>query len=206
MNELKFRKAIRSDIEQIVDIIIGEPEQVSTQVGMKLFGIKQMTQTKRFFTAMSKATENWRFTTLAEMNGEIVGILQISDASLKMTLGLLITAVFLYGPFFMRKLIPRIQLQKRVQTQAPPDAYKIAELHVSLSHRGQGIGSRLLNYAEQDARATGYTKMALQTWTSNPARNLYERNGFTIVDTRTDEEFEHLTGTSGNHLMVKELH
>ncbi|MCP4426121.1 MAG: hypothetical protein GY803_16635, partial [Chloroflexi bacterium] len=60
MIELAFRKATRADIDQIVDIIIGESDQVSTQVGMKLFGIEQAANMKRFFKAMAKATENWR--------------------------------------------------------------------------------------------------------------------------------------------------
>ncbi|MCP5095748.1 MAG: GNAT family N-acetyltransferase [Chloroflexi bacterium] len=205
MTAVSFRKATRDDIDQIVDIMIGDPNQVSTQVGMKLFGIKTVSQAKRLFKAMAKASENWRTTTLAEMNGDVVGMLQVSEGSLKMTVGVVGTAVFLYGPFFMRKLLPRIKLQQRVQTQAPPDAYKIAELHVAPAYRGQGIGSKLLTYAEQDARTTSHTKMALQTWTSNPAQALYERHGFKITNTRTDIQFEQLTGTSGNHLMVKTL-
>ena len=139
------------------------------------------------------------------MNNEVVGILQVSDASLQMTPGLFLTAVLLYGPFFMRKLKPRIKLQQRVQTYAPVGAYKIAELHVAPNYRGRGFGKQLLMYAEKDAQATGYSLMALQTWTSNPAKAFYERFGFTIADTRTDEEFERLTGTAGNHLMIKEV-
>lgn len=205
MTELIFRPATKADIEKIVEIMIGEPNQVSTQIGMRMFGIQTMSQAKRLFGTMAKSSENWRFTTLAETNGEVVGILQVSEGSLHMTPRLMITAVLLYGPFFMRKLMPRIQLQQRVQTEPLADAYKIAELHVAPSCRGVGIGSKLLDYAEQEARAAGYSQMALQTWVTNPARQLYERHGFQVVDTRTDAEFEQLTGTPGNYLMVKEL-
>ena len=205
MTKLTFRPATKADTDKIVDIIIGEPDQVSTQIGMRMFGIQTMSQAKRLFGTMAKSTENWRFTTLAEMDGEIVGILQVSEGSLRMTPRLMITAVLLYGPFFMRKLMPRIQLQQRVQTEPPANAYKIAELHVAPAYRGHGIGGKLLDYAEQDARAAGYSQMALQTWMTNPARQLYERHGFKVVDTRTDAEFEQLTGTPGNYLMVKTL-
>lgn len=47
--------------------------------------------------------------------------------------------------------------------------------------------------------------MSLQTWTVNPAVHLYERAGFKIVETCTDEGFKELAGAEGNHLMVKGL-
>ena len=205
MPKLTFRQANENDIKQIVDIIIGDPNQLTTKVGMKLYSFTEISQARRLFTVMAKATENWRTTTLAEMNNEVVGILQVSGASLRMTPGLFITAVLLYGPFFMRKLMPRIQIQKRIQTYAPENAYKIAELHVAPSYRRQGIGGQLLTYAEKDARATNHSLMALQTWTNNPAKMFYEHFGFTVTDTKTDDEFERLTGATGNYLMIKEL-
>ena len=47
--------------------------------------------------------------------------------------------------------------------------------------------------------------MSLSTNTANPARRLYERHGFRIVETRTDSTYERLTGIEGRHLMVKAL-
>jgi len=41
--------------------------------------------------------------------------------------------------------------------------------------------------------------------TVNPARRLYERHGFGVVETRTDPTYERYTGIAGRHLMVKEL-
>ena len=54
MTDLTFCPATQDDIEQIVDIIIGDPNQLSTQVGMKLFGITRLSQAKRLFTAMAQ--------------------------------------------------------------------------------------------------------------------------------------------------------
>ena len=56
-----------------------------------------------------------------------------------------------------------------------------------------------------EARQRGHSQMALIVTTANPARRLYERHGFRIVETRTDPVYERYTGVSGRHLMVKEL-
>jgi len=47
--------------------------------------------------------------------------------------------------------------------------------------------------------------MSLTTHTSNPARRLYERHGYRVVETRTDPAYERYTGIEGRVLMVKEL-
>ena len=47
--------------------------------------------------------------------------------------------------------------------------------------------------------------MSLVTTVVNPARHLYERQGFKVVETRTDAEYERMTGIPGRNLMVKEL-
>ncbi len=205
MTETTFRHAAKSDTNRIVEILIGDPEQVTTQVGIKLFGVKNVDQLKMVARSMAKATGNWKFTTVAEQNGQVVGFLQVSEASLKMTLGLVFTAIRVYGILFTRELLPRISLLKRVQTDAPADAYIISEIHVAPEYRGQGLGFELLAHGETEARRLGHTTMALQTWTTNPATQLYERFGFKIVETITDDQFKELTGVAGNNLMLKEL-
>jgi len=89
--------------------------------------------------------------------------------------------------------------------KAPVDAYVIAELHVDPPYRNRGIGRAMLRYAEEEARRKGCSVMSLVTHTSNPARRLYERHGFQVVETRTDPDYERYTGIEGRLLMVKEL-
>ncbi len=93
----------------------------------------------------------------------------------------------------------------RVEIGHPPDSYYIGELDVHPEDRNRGIGARLLEYAETEARAEGFGRMSLCTGISNPAQHLYERAGFRIVETRRHPDYERLTGNPGRVLMVKEL-
>jgi ribosomal protein S18 acetylase RimI-like enzyme len=56
----------------------------------------------------------------------------------------------------------------------------ISDLAVDASFEGQGIGRKLLDTAEEWARAKGYRLLALYVFSGNRrARQLYEKYGFT---------------------------
>jgi len=99
----------------------------------------------------------------------------------------------------------RGRARARVAIPPPPDALHIHELHVARELRGRGIGGSVLRYAEEQARARGRPLLSLTTTTSNPARRLYERAGFRVVETRTDPAYRRITGIDGRHLMIKPL-
>jgi len=50
------------------------------------------------------------------------------------------------------------------------------------SKRGHGIGEELLRALLAKARAAGYDRLSLSVEPGNPARKLYERHGFEVVD------------------------
>ena len=50
------------------------------------------------------------------------------------------------------------------------------------SKRGHGIGDELLGALIQKAQAGGYGRLSLSVEPGNPARKLYERHGFAVVD------------------------
>jgi len=53
-------------------------------------------------------------------------------------------------------------------------------------HRGAGIGTRLLAALEQEARLAGFKRVSLSVDTSNPARRLYARCGYSTVSQDED--------------------
>src|SRR5688500_19484824 len=50
------------------------------------------------------------------------------------------------------------------------------------SKRGHGVGDELLQALLAKARAAGYERLSLSVEPGNPARKLYERHGFEVVD------------------------
>jgi GNAT superfamily N-acetyltransferase len=50
------------------------------------------------------------------------------------------------------------------------------------SKRGHGVGDDLLSALIQKAQSAGYERLSLSVEPGNPARKLYERHGFEVVD------------------------
>lgn len=73
------------------------------------------------------------------------------------------------------------------------------QLLVAKDHRGQGIGSRLLNEFERRCRDAGCHKLTLET-AEYQARGFYEKHGFKVACTLRDNKFRR-----NWHLMEKEL-
>ena len=54
------------------------------------------------------------------------------------------------------------------------------------AHRGKGLGRKLMEHLEQDARSRGASQMFLEMRSNNPAEQLYRSCGFLAVGTRKD--------------------
>ncbi len=54
------------------------------------------------------------------------------------------------------------------------------------SKRGHGVGDELLQALCEKAKAAGYERLSLSVEPGNPARKLYERHGFEVVDEGDD--------------------
>ncbi len=95
-------------------------------------------------------------------------------------------------------------LRRRVAFSPLPGAFAIVELYVDETMRNRGIGGRLLDHAEELARGE-WSRMCIETGATNPARRLYERHGFSVIETKTDASYARLTGSPGRILMTKDL-
>jgi ribosomal protein S18 acetylase RimI-like enzyme len=85
-------------------------------------------------------------------------------------------------------------------------AFLLDVLAVDASCRGQGVGSRLLEETETEARRHGYASVTLDVVDENPrAKKLYESVGYERVKHRRLPFYRRLFGISGYTRMVKRL-
>src|SRR5438105_10278254 len=204
MEGLAIRKAIVSDTDRIAELFGGDPgEEASGIAGSRDKAIAFGTGMVR----LPDGPQSWRHTVIAELDGRVVGILMAGGdrKDVRVTPRLVYLALATFGPLGILRLLTRLRARVRVQPKIPNGAFHLAEIDVDPAYRNQGIGGALLGYAEAEARAAGYRLISLTTSTPNPARRLYERNGFRIVATKTDPAYKRYTRIDGRHLMVKEL-
>jgi ribosomal protein S18 acetylase RimI-like enzyme len=201
---LKFRKATPDDTERIAEIIHGEPGQET----VRMCGSVERARAMGYeLVRIPGSAQGWDRSAVGDLDGEVVVVLQAGHqvGGIRVTPKLALKAIRILGPLDAIRLLPRIRAQSRVNAKGRADAYYITELHVHPHHRNRGIGGAALDYAEAEARQRGHARMALSVTMVNPARHLYERHGFRVVETRTDPAYERYTGIPGRHLMVKEL-
>ena len=204
MEGLTFRKAVPGDTNRIAELTAGEPGD--EEIGM--FGDAE--KARKFAMAVVRLPNSpigWERTVLAELDGKVVGMVQFGSDTpgARSTLWLTYLALLEFGPVGILRLLPRMRARRRVQTKAPEGAFNVSQIDVDPEYRNRGIGAALMEYAEAQARAGGYREMSLSTSTSNPARRLYERRGFRVIETKTDKAFERYTGVEGRLQMAKEL-
>lgn len=202
---LTFRRATEDESDLLADMVLGEPEQAARHTMAKLFGAEDAEVFRSLFREVWRAARNWKLSELILVDGEVAGLLQTGDSSMRITPRVVLAAVRAFGLLGSLRLVSRLRLQDRVAPAKPPGAYLVSELHVKPEFQGRGVGGAALERAEEDARKRGFALMALTTLTTNPARRLYERFGFTVEGEAVDAEFERITGAAGNVLYVKRL-
>lgn len=186
-------------------MVFGEPEQETQRVAARLFDVEDVELLRKLFRLTWREAQNWKSSELALVDGVPAGVLQTGGSSMRITPAVVLATLRALGFARTLRLPGRLRIRGRVTPPKPDGAYLVGELHVLPEFRGQGIGAAILEHAEEDARKRGIKLMALSTLTTNPARRLYERFGFTVEDEAIDPEFERITGAAGNVLYVKRL-
>jgi ribosomal protein S18 acetylase RimI-like enzyme len=202
---LTFRRATEDESDLLADIVFGAPEQETRRVAARLFDVEDAELLRQLFRLTWREARNWKSSELALVDDVPAGVLQTGESSMRITPGVVLATVRALGLARTLRLPGRLRIRGRVTPPKPDGAYLVSEIHVLSEFRGRGIGAAILEHAEEDARKRGFALMALTTLTTNPARRLYERFGFTVEGEAVDAEFERITGAAGNVLYVKRL-
>lgn len=205
MTSLRFRPATDAESDLVADLVFGSVDQVGRQVAVAVYGVRDGERLRPLFRQAWRDGENWRQTTLAiDHTGAVVGLVQTGRSATRITARVVFAAVRALGWRAMR-LPHRLRIFDSVSPGKPDGAFVVSELHVQPELRGRGIGREILDHAETIARDGGYEQVALDTYTTNPARRLYERAGYIAVRETYDPRFERLCGVRGRVLYLKQL-
>ena len=147
---------------------------------------------------------NWTNFLAAEQDGQVVGFAETgaTEPALRDFARAALRSFGRLGSFHAAWLSwPR----GRVDLATPPGALHLVELQVDPDKRNRGIGGALIEAVVRMGWEGRYPLISLTTATSNPARRLYERHGFSVVAMRTNRAYQRRTGAEGRVLMVKQL-
>lgn len=198
-----MRSATSDDVPDLLAVL--GPEPSDEQLGMAGGDARRAHAFRALMNARLTDPAALAHTTVAVRDGRVCGLLQTgAEIGDRITVSLIVNVVRIFGVHVLA-FARRDRTRAKVHTAAPPDAFHIAEVHVRRELRNAGIGKALMMEAERAARASGASLMSLSTSTNNPARRLYERCGFEVVQTRTHPDYERITGVAGRILMLKRL-
>jgi ribosomal protein S18 acetylase RimI-like enzyme len=154
-------------------------------------------------------------TTVARLDGEEVGYIQFKTKqetppvtalyrSCRQAIPLLRVAVDVLGVARAPGCVARFAWMDA--ESLPPESLYIRMIGIDARYRGRRIGSRLLEYADGEARRRGLKKVSLGVVVENPgAKRLYERHGYQAGELKSPRLLEWASGARGFYPMVKEL-
>jgi ribosomal protein S18 acetylase RimI-like enzyme len=175
-----------------------------------LFGQEQGHSTLQVLAGLHRRKNNrlsYRHAHLAECDGQPVGLL-ISFPGGKLSRLDWLTGWCLLQIIGLSATIrlARIQSAYGDLKETGADEFYISNLAVFPGFEGQGIGSRLMAYAEDLARASGLQKCSLiVAFGHENACRLYERLGYQVVHSYLNGHQKVAEGSGGYHKMVKIL-
>ncbi len=150
---------------------------------------------------------SYQYADVAVMSGSVGGLLLAYSGKEMMSLRFpmarqLFAVLGLAGGFrFLRRSLPLMGAK-----ETEPEEYFINSLAVLPELQGQGIGTRLLSWAESKAQLQGLDRISLTVEIGNEqATSLYEHLGYQIAETVEFGQLNQRIGYPGFHRMIKEL-
>jgi ribosomal protein S18 acetylase RimI-like enzyme len=177
-----IRPAILSDVDPVVEL-------VRLSMGAEadwLFGLEKNHPTDEVMSGLFQRSKNrvshdlcW----VAEVDGSISGALLAypgrSLRHLELRTGLHLLHIFGFAATY------RLAIRQPVYgnlVEAEKDEFYISNVAVLPKSQGRGIGAELMRHAEKLAFSRKLSKCSLIVTFDNPARRLYERLGYAIVN------------------------
>jgi len=149
---------------------------------------------------------SYRYAFIAEKDAQIAGLLVAYPGETVPRLNTA-TSRYLFGHF---SLVALIRLAWRSLAIAGPEAgrgeYYISNVAILPRFQGHGIGSRLLAFAEHQARSAGLNRVSLCVDMDNDgAFRLYQRTGYRVILTHFYKPRAIPPASKGYRRMVKTL-
>jgi ribosomal protein S18 acetylase RimI-like enzyme len=142
---------------------------------------------------------------VAERDGRIIGTLIVQPAFYTAQESRMIENLTVRELGMPRALMSAFKLSLFSHTPATDEAY-IGDVGVVADCRGEGIGQRLMAYAETWAREHHRSRMTLWVAATNPgAVHVYEKAGLTTIHTRSSLLLKLIFGIRHWYFMEKRL-
>ena len=141
-------------------------------------------QTLQQLIEETNSRHSYEHTYVALEHGQVIGIAVLYDGKI--------------GASLDRQLEQWLAAQGRpvsIDIEAHDDEFYIDTICVHADGRGKGVGTLLLQFAEQEAKRRGFTKISLNVeFEKQRARQLYERVGYVTTEEWhiIDEPFHHM--------------
>ena len=201
-DDITVRAARPDDVDALAALMFLEPSREAVvMAGGREAG-------RRFRAALLRhgLTDGSSAVLVAEEHGEPVGFAEVGSGGEIPALRIVARhAIASMGVLGALRSAWRSTARLKVDLTAPPGGVHLIELQVSPRHRNRGIGRILLDHVEARARKEGAEHVSLTTASDNPARRLYQRNGYAVAAEKADARYQRLTGSPGRVLMVKPL-
>ena len=201
---VSIRLATADDVSRIVEIVNSDPGDET----VALMGSDDLATAYRKKLVEHEGIPNSeRVTAVAQIEDGVAGVIQyrFGDRGQHGRLTHLRILASLVGPIGVLRRAPRLLARMRAQIPIPNDAFYITLVQVDPAYQGDGIGTCMLEWTNQEAKRLGARRMALTTTLNNPALKLYQRRGFSITTTATHESYARNLQVPGRVLMEKSV-